>query len=302
MKTRDTMQNWLKTRVKPDPSAPFTRRRAVLRALISLRADTQKVMVAATLCAIIASVIPATAVHAEGNWTPVRPAGAFAESWNVGSMEEFAPFNYTVDGRYSGIDVKILDEAAASIGVELVHKPLPWNRVMLDFQMGNLEALFQLAPTPERFEKWYMVGPLRRTRTVFMTRQDSPVNDVRRLRDLDDLVVGVVGGFTYEDRFDANADIHREESKDDFTNVRKLLLGRSDVIVGGYATLSHIANELNATDKLRFLPTPLTEQARYIAFPRDALGDYQARRLQKALDKMHTTGRIQEIVQRHLVQ
>jgi polar amino acid transport system substrate-binding protein len=46
-----------------------------------------------------------------------------AETWVVGSMEGFAPFNSTVDGEYSGIDVQILDEAAAEIGVTLDHRP-----------------------------------------------------------------------------------------------------------------------------------------------------------------------------------
>lgn len=225
-----------------------------------------------------------------------------AESWIVGSMEGFAPFNYTVDGQYGGIDVQILDEAARAIGVELDHRPLPWNRALLDFQLGNLDAVFQLAPTPERFEKWHMVGPLRRTRTVFVTRQDSPIDDIRALDDLDGLIVGVVAGFTYEEQFDHHPDLTREMSKDDFTNIRKLLLGRSDVIVGGYATLVHVANTLNAQDKLRFLPTPLVEQERYIAFPRDERGRAQAERLQTAIEGMHTSGRIQEIVQAHLVE
>lgn len=222
-----------------------------------------------------------------------------AESWVVGSMEGFAPFNYTVGEEYVGIDVQILNEAAQSIGVVLNHQPLPWNRALLDFQIGNLDALFQLAPTPERFDKWHMVGPLRRTRTVFVTHKDSLLQDVRSLDDLEGLVVGVVAGFTYEDRFDHHPDLAREVSKDDFTNIRKLLLGRSDVIVGGYATLSHVAEELNASDMLRFLPTPLVEQDRYIAFPRDERGAGQAVRLQEALEQMHRAGRIEDIVQKH---
>jgi polar amino acid transport system substrate-binding protein len=222
---------------------------------------------------------------------------ARAESWVVGSMEGFAPFNYTVGEDYVGIDVQILNEAAESIGVVLNHQPLPWNRALLDFQIGNLDALFQLAPTRERFDKWHMVGPMRRTRTVFVTHKDSPLQDIQSLQDLEGLVVGVVAGFTYEDRFDHHPDLVREVSKDDFTNIRKLLLGRSDVIVGGYATLSHVAAELDASDALRFLPTPLVEQARYIAFPRDERGAAQAVRLQEALEQMHSSGRIEEIVE-----
>ncbi|MGJ8610272.1 MAG: substrate-binding periplasmic protein [Octadecabacter sp.] len=224
---------------------------------------------------------------------------ACAETWIVGSMEGFAPFNYTVDGEYSGIDVQILNEAAAEIGVTLDHRPMPWKRALLDFDAGSLDAVFQLTPTPERFETWNLVGPLRNTSTVFVTLESSPVQDIESLDDLDDLVVGVVDGFTYEDGFDTRADLSREVSQDDFVNMRKLLLGRSDVIVGGYATLRYVAEELNALEKLRFLPSPLTEQERYIAFHRSPEGDEQARRLQAVLIQMHASGRIPEIVRLH---
>ncbi len=209
-----------------------------------------------------------------------------AETWVVGSMEGFAPFNYSIEGEYSGIDVQILNEAAARIGVSLDHRPLPWKRALLDFETGQLDAVFQLAPTPERFQKWNMVGPLRRTRTVFVTLKDSPIQDVHRLSDLDGFVVGVVSGFTYEAHFDLYQPLQREASLDDFTNLRKLLLGRSDLIVGGYETLHYVASELNALDKLKFLPTPLAEHARYIGFHRSPEGDDMARRLQAELERM----------------
>jgi polar amino acid transport system substrate-binding protein len=230
----------------------------------------------------------------------VAVAGATrAETWIVGSMEGFAPFNYTVDGEYSGIDVQILNEAAAEIGVTLDHRPMPWKRALLDFDAGSLDAVFQLTPTLERFEALNLVGPLRNTSTVFVTLDNSTLLDIKTLCDLDGLVVGVVDGFTYEDAFDTRTDLSREASQDDFINMRKLLLGRSDVIVGGYATLRYVAEELNALEKLRFLPSPLTEQERYIAFHRNAEGDEMAQRLQEVLLQMHASGRILEIVRIH---
>ncbi|MBO9474828.1 amino acid ABC transporter substrate-binding protein [Shimia sp. R10_1] len=219
-----------------------------------------------------------------------------AETWIVGSMEGFAPFNYSVGGEYRGIDVEILNEAADKLNIELEHRPLPWNRALLDFSAGNLDAIFQLAPTSERFEKWNMVGPMRRTKTVYVTLAESPIVDIRSLADLDGLIVGVVSGFTYENAFDRSPDIVREMSKDDYTNILKLMLGRSDVIVGGHATLTHVIDEMGLNEKLRFLPTPLVEQGRYIAFPRNRAGDEMAGLLQKALNDMQISGRIEEII------
>ncbi|MEP4035560.1 transporter substrate-binding domain-containing protein [Pseudophaeobacter sp.] len=223
-----------------------------------------------------------------------------AETWVAGSMEGFAPFNYSVGDEYAGIDVQIMNEAAARIGVELEHRPMPWKRVLLAFESGELDVIFQLAPSPERFANWHMVGPLRRTRTVFVTTSDSPIQDITELEDLEGLMVGVVAGFIYEEAFDNHPDLLREESLDDFTNIRKLLLGRSDLVVGGYATLLYVASELNALEKLRFLPTPLSEYSRYVGFPRTPRGKEMAERLQKELNLMQASGRMDSILRSHL--
>ncbi len=223
-----------------------------------------------------------------------------AETWKVGSQEDFVPFNYVENGKYVGIDVEILHTAVDAIGVTLDHRPTSWRRALLDFGAGKLDAIFQLTPTPERFDNWHMVGPLRTTQTVFMTRANSAVDDIHDLSDLSGLIVGAVAGYTYGHAFDNDDTIFKEPSVDDFTNVRKLLLGRSDIVVGGFETLKYVVNELNAQDKVRFLATPLVVRDRYIAFQRTPDGYAKAQRLQEQLDLMHSEGIIPEIIQSFL--
>lgn len=223
-----------------------------------------------------------------------------AEVWTAGSQEDFVPFNYQSEDRYVGIDVEILDAAAQQIGVTIDHRPSAWRRALLDFEAKKLDSVFQLTPTKERFEKWNMVGPLRMTQTVFLTRNDMPIDDIVSLSELDGKILGVVSGFTYGHFLDFDTTIIREESVDDFTNVRKLLLGRSDLIVGGRATLAFVVRELNAEDKVKFLPTPLVERARYIAFHKDEAGNDKARRLQKAIDDLREAGTISEIIGKYV--
>lgn len=224
-----------------------------------------------------------------------------AETWIVGSQEGVPPFNYfSASGSYDGIDVDILNEAAESIGVTLEHRPMPWRRALLDFEAGKLDAVFQLTPTPERFAKWTMVGPLRSTHTVFATRHDSAIQDITALSDLNGLTLGVVAGYTYGHPLDHDKTLIKEVSGDDFGNVRKLLLGRSDIIVGGRATLVSVIRELNATERVRILPTPLVERDRYIAFSRTADGIDKGLRLQAALNDMRQSTRIAEIINFHL--
>lgn len=225
---------------------------------------------------------------------------ASAEVWVVGSQDGFAPYNYLENGRYTGIDVEILRSAAESMGVTLEHVPTTWRRALLDFDAGRYDALFQLTPTDERFRSWHMVGPLRTTQTVFMTRADTDIEDIKALSDLEEMVLGVVASYAYAPELDNDTTIAKEVSVDDFANVRKLLLGRSDVVVGGRASLKYVVRELNAQDKVRFLPTPLVVSNRYIAFQRTPEGYTKAQRMQVELDRMRTDGVISDILESFL--
>lgn len=228
------------------------------------------------------------------------PLPVLAETWRVTSMEGFGPFNYTKDGEYTGIDVIILNEAASNIGVKLDHTPLPWKRAIFNFEHNEFDAIFQLAPSEERLAKFNMIGPLRKTRTVFAVTSQSPINSFSVLADLSGLTVGVVSGFVYEEDFDKDVTIIKEEAPDDFSNIRKLLLGRVDIVVGGEATIKYVAKELAATKKLRILTQPLAQQERYIGFHKTLDGDDKGKRLQYEIDNMHASGRIKQIIEEQL--
>lgn len=223
---------------------------------------------------------------------------AEADIWNLTSMEAFAPYNYSRNGIYQGIDVEILDTAARDMGVTLRHHPLPWRRAMLTFDKGEVDGLFQVTVTETRLTSWRMVGPLRMTRIVYVTRADSPLRDIATPVDLQDLTVGVVRGFTYGEGFERMDHFRRERSLDEETSLRKLLLGRCDVAVIGQSNAHYVSDMLGIRNALRVLPTPLVEEGRYIAFHRDARGMALADRLQPVLDRMHADGRIDRILAR----
>ena len=111
-------------------------------------------------------------------------------------------------------------------------------------------------------------------------------------------VVGTVDGFTYGPDFDRADGFIREGSKDDETSLRKLLLGRATVILGGEANLLHAAATLGVRDRVRILPTALEEQPRYAAFRRDRAGAEKTALLQPVLARMTEDGRIDRILDR----
>ena len=230
---------------------------------------------------------------------PVLRAG-HAERWVMAGMQDFAPYNHVVDGRFVGVDIDILTEAALRLGVAMEFVPLPWRRALLAPGMGEADGLFQLSPTPERFRGWLMTGPLRMTRMVFVVMGDSPLRDFGGLGDLAGLSVGVVDGFTYTFAFDSSTHFKREGSVDDETSLRKLLLRRADVVIGGEANLRHAIGRLGVRGGVRILPTALDNQGRYVGFNRDAAGQEKSGRLARVLNGMHAEGRIAAILRERL--
>lgn len=215
-------------------------------------------------------------------------------------MQEFPPYNYRRKGRLIGADVDILNAAARRMGITMQMIPLPWPRALLALDMAEADALFQLNATPRRTRDWHMIGPLRMTRLVFCTRNASPVADIAKVDDLRGLSVGVVRGFTYTREFDTAESFHREGSFDDATSLRKLLLNRVDLVLGGEANIRWALRQLGAGDHLRILPTAFAVQPRFVGFSRDAAGTRKARHMQQTLTAMTNEGIIDAILRQSL--
>lgn len=219
-------------------------------------------------------------------------------SWTVIGMTDFPPYNYISDEKYIGTDIDILTVAARRMDVRMNFVPLPWPRVLLALERYEADALFQLAPIPKRFVDWHMAGPMRITRQVFVVRKDSGIRDITRLEDLAGLSVGVVNEFHYTPEFNSSRHFIHEGSVDDRTSLRKLLLNRADLIVGGEANLRYAINKSGASDLVRILPTPLVDQDRYVGFRRDPGGRAKSVLMQQALTEMALDGTTSAIIKR----
>lgn len=73
--------------------------------------------------------------------------------------EEFPPYNFSKDGKITGINIKIVQAACEEVGIKCEFQMLPWNRAMRMARSGPNTGLVSTARTPER-EKWFSwVGP-----------------------------------------------------------------------------------------------------------------------------------------------
>ena len=155
---------------------------------------------------------------------------------------------------------------------------------------------FQFAGTPERQAQYELVGPIRSGSTVFMTTQQTRLQDWQSLDDLHPYVIGQVRGYAYESAFD-QADLSRDSSAQNPRQlVSMLLAGRIDIIVGDRLQLMHFVREQRAEQQVHILPRPLVEMPRYVAF---AKGDRaRAEQFAAALERLRQAGSLDAIYKR----
>ncbi|MCF8779016.1 transporter substrate-binding domain-containing protein [Vibrio sp. IRLE0018] len=75
--------------------------------------------------------------------------------------EDFAPFGfYDADGKLTGIGVEIVQQLAKKLDLESEIQVLPWSRAIKQLELMPNRALFCVARTPARNDKFEWVGPI----------------------------------------------------------------------------------------------------------------------------------------------
>jgi polar amino acid transport system substrate-binding protein len=219
-----------------------------------------------------------------------------AETWALACEENFPPYNFIENGVKTGIDTEIVQAVLKRIGVQADLQVYPWNRVVYLLDKDEVDLAYQFAQSPERMEKYVMVGPIRTGRTGFAVPADSPAH-YETLDDLKGLKIGVVKGFHYSDEFDSSTTLTKIDTPTNNQILVRMLVGsRLDAIIGDVDTLRYFAAKEGVTSKIRFLPKIHKEMVRYVAFPKSKAD--KAERFRVALEAMQADGTIKAIIHR----
>ncbi|MBF0462586.1 MAG: amino acid ABC transporter substrate-binding protein [Magnetococcales bacterium] len=217
-----------------------------------------------------------------------------AETWQVASDDNLPPYNFSLRGKRVGLNVEIVEAILKSIGVTPLHRALSWTEVLASLENDDIDIAFHLVGTKERFARYHMIGPLRIGTTVFMARKEDTIH-FQQLEDLKGLVIGVVRGFAYTEEFDKADFLDKLPASSNLTNIRRLLLGRVDLVVGDMNMLQYLATQDGRMKDLQFLPKELGRVPRYLAMPKSRSS--KAERVQEAFTKLEQQGVIKKIIQ-----
>lgn len=209
--------------------------------------------------------------------------------------EPYPPFEYQEAGKAVGMDVEILNAAAAKAGIELSIEFLPWNRALDMAKSGEADAIFSMLKNAEReaFLSFPSV-PLYVGKTVFFTMNsfNDPVNS---FADLKGKTVGVVNGNSYGEAFDKATGFTKDGVADQDTLIKKLLAGRNQLIVMTEEVGWYTIKQQGGKDA-KALPFAVSKDNYYIGISKkSANGKELTEKLSKALADLEKAGELAKI-------
>lgn len=163
------------------------------------------------------------------------------------NTQDFAPFNYAIDGEVSGPAADLIRKVCDSMKIACAFKLLAWKRAQEEVKLGLAHGMFVIGWNEARAKWLYFSPPLLVTEYGFFVRDDNPlqfkdVSDVKGYR------VGVYGpsntSKSLEKIKDQAGELTIDMRPNDEAGFKKLAVGRVDAVFSnrdvGYALLAKL--------------------------------------------------------------
>jgi polar amino acid transport system substrate-binding protein len=199
-----------------------------------------------------------------------------------------------------GFGAEILRTAFERAGYDVSFSFMPWVRVLKDVEIGAYDAVCFAYFSKDRERRYHFTVSYAQSVVGFCKLRDADIK-FRSLQDLAPYHIGVVRGFVNTPQFDALRSLHKEEAKDELTNLKKLLTRRVDLIIIDQFVLQHLMNTHFQSKKndVVFLDPPLIKHPLYLMFSKQLPAT--AKKVQafnQAIEEMKNDGTIETIIKR----
>lgn len=163
------------------------------------------------------------------------------EAIKIGIDASYAPFGYVDEaGNLAGFDVDISNALCAEMQASCELVNLPWDGMFAALEAGNIDAIVSgVNITPERREKYEMVGPYFQSPMAWMTLKGSAVDGSDA--SIEGKTVGTLSGAALEEavraKFGDKVTLSIYDSMD--AAALDLAAGRVDVLYGDQLQFLH---------------------------------------------------------------
>lgn len=198
--------------------------------------------------------------------------------------EEYAPFNYSKDGKITGIAVDQMSAVAKAAGIDYTIEIMPWARAFATAEKQPMHCVFTTGYNRERAVRFVWVTPLLKDQMVLIRRKGDGKKNLTII-EARDLKVGSQRGDFAVEALDLIGFKNIDLAADIDLTIRKLLSGRIDLMPTSIKTYEKMVNDGLPVEKAMMLAGQVYGLACHKETPPDLV-----KRLQAELDKLILSG------------
>lgn len=216
------------------------------------------------------------------------------------NTQDFAPFNYEIDGVVSGPGADIIRRICSEMKIDCSFNLLPWARAQEEVRNGIAQGLFLIGWNEERAQWLYFSPPILNSEYGFFVRNDNPLK-FNHVSDVKGYTVGVYGpsntSFFLEKIKAEIKDLTIDMTPDDPAAFKKLSLGRVDAVYSNRHVGYDLIAKLSLTN-LRYAGVH-TGLKYHIGFSRKHTDKKLVDQFSATFRNLHKRGVIQEILAKY---
>ena len=213
------------------------------------------------------------------------------------NTQDFAPFNYEVNGIVSGPAADIIRKICSEMKIDCTMHLLPWRRAQDEVANGTAQGLFVIGWNEERAKTLYFSPPILNTEYGFFVRDDNPLK-FKQNSDVKGYTVGTFGPSntaTALEKIKAEIkDLTIDMTPDDESAFKKLSLGRVDAVFSN----KDVGNDMMRKLGIKNIRYSGRQQSLkyYIGFSQKFTDKRLVDQFNQAFRSLHKRGVIQEIL------
>lgn len=193
-----------------------------------------------------------------------------AETITLVGEDSWYPYSAIKDGQNRGFAVDVIRAAYAAVNIDVKFIATPYSRCLMLVQSGQELGCFDsLKDAKLEPDFIFHKEPIFKASVGIYARTDSPQSRVSKInvQELHKYIIGITHGYTYGTAFEKDTRIVRESAPNDLSNLRKLILARSDYSliytrVADYLTSTHPEEFKGAVQQVGIL----VEDNLYVSF------------------------------------
>ena len=211
--------------------------------------------------------------------------------------ENLPPLNYLENNELKGPSIDIVREIKSRINIPDNITLYPWARGLRTMDRFANTALFSMAKTSERKNRYKWVGPIAKKVYVLLSNKKSKIS-ISNIQQIPDFTVGVLLKGSHEEYLiDIGvSDLHRVNTHDQ--SIKMLTNDRIDLWCTSISTGKSTAKLNNISFEQFEIAYVLSETYLYITFNINT-PDEVVNLWQQTLNNMHQEGMVEEIFRRH---